>query len=118
MAFDFAALKAAARRTVHDTLSVPASYMAPGSTVAVELRVRWYNKLAINGDLVEAGYAEMIEGINRVFFDRAELAEKGVSLQFGGRLTMTGEGMGGTVLSLASQEPDIGPVVTVWRVVQ
>lgn len=114
MAFDFAALKAAARQTVHDTLSVPAAYVSRDGMTKLELRVRWQNKIAINGDLTEAGYAEMIEGVNRCVFAQSELHEKSVTLQRGDTLTL----WDGAVLMLDSLEPTTGPVEVIWRVVQ
>jgi hypothetical protein len=114
MPFDLADLKRQARKVVHDTMSVPAVYENPALPGSVDLRVRWHNKIAINGDLVEAGYAEMIEGINRVIFEKAELDEKGVNLARGHKLTV----WDGTVLMLDSQEPAVGPVTVIWRVVQ
>jgi len=116
MPFDFAALKARTRRVVHDTLAVAALYDHVGLVVPVELRVRWHNKIARFGDIENVGYAEIIEGINRVIFDRDELNEKGVVLERGGRVTLTPPQYHGAVLVLDTMEPDTGPIDQTWLV--
>lgn len=112
--FDFAALKAQARQTVHDTLSVPATFVSKDMMTRAELRVRWINKIVINGDIVETGYAEMIEGVDRCVFNQLELNEQSITLQRGDMLTMWDS----AVLILDSQEPPTGPVEVIWRVVR
>lgn len=111
MAYDRAASIAAARRAVHSTMGVSAFY-EDSQSGRVGLRVRWHNRIAIQGDLVEAGYANIIDGVNRVVFDKAELDEKGVILSRGGEVTM-GDG---TVLILDHQEPVVGPIEIIWGV--
>lgn len=116
MAFDFAALKASTRRIVHDTLATAALYDHASLAVSVGLRVRWHNKIARFGDIENVGYSEIIEGINRVIFDKAELDEKGVVLERGGQITLTAPEYNGAVLVLDTMEPEIGPVQQIWLV--
>ena len=112
MAYERAASIAVSRRAVHSTMGVAATYEDPSSPGVVGLRVRWHNRLALQGDLVEAGYANVVDGVNRVVFDKAELDEKGVVLSRGAELTMPD----GTVLILDHQEPVVGPVTVIWGV--
>ena len=118
MAFDFAALKAQCRRTVHDTLSVEVVFEDPRVLPApTSLQVRWHESLKMHGNLVDAGYPDIMETVNRLIFDRDELAQKSISLDRGARVTMPAT-MGGVVLILDAEEPSSGPIECVWRVVQ
>ena len=112
MPYDRAASIAAARRAVHSTMSKEVSYEDPDSPGLVTLRVRWHNRIAIQGDLVEAGYANVIDGVNRVVFDKVELDEKGVVPARGAKIT-TGDG---DVLVLDHMEPTAGPIEIIWGV--
>jgi hypothetical protein len=112
MAFDFAQARELTRRTVHDTMRVAGSYVAPGGSSGTDLYVRWHHKMGLSGDIDNAGYAQMMVGIEVVIFDKAELAEKGVALERGGEITLSG----GVVLSLGAKHPDDGPVKEVWSV--
>ena len=117
MASNFAAIKAKARRDVHASLSVPARYENYAQDVIVEdLSVRWHNKIAIMGDLENGGYANIVEGIERIIFTREELAVKGVVLSEGDSIIMTAEGYENARLVLKTQEPIVGPVEVVWQV--
>lgn len=113
MAYDRAASVAAARRVVHDTMGVAVNYEDPFTPGLVGLRVRWHNRIALMGDLVDTGYPNVVEGVNRVVFDRDELNEKGVVLHTGGQVTL-GDG---TVLILDHREPHVGPLREIWGVV-
>lgn len=66
MTFNFADLKVETRRVVHETLGVPAFYQNNRMSAPVEITARWFNKTAKYGDLVETGYAEIVEGVDRV----------------------------------------------------
>jgi hypothetical protein len=112
VAFDFAQARGLARRTVHDTMRVAGSYVAPGGSSPVELYVRWHHKMGLSGDIDNAGYAQMMVGVEVLIFDKDELTEKGVTLQFGGEVSLAG----GVVLSLGAKHPDDGPVKEVWSV--
>lgn len=68
MTFNFADLKVETRRAVHDTLGVPAFYQDDTMSAPRAITARWFNKSAKYGDLVEAGYAEVVEGVDRVVF--------------------------------------------------
>lgn len=79
MASNFAAIKAKARRDVHASLSVSALYQDYTLDAPVPLSVRWHNKIARFGDVLDAGYAEMIEGVERIIFMRDELSLAGIT---------------------------------------
>jgi len=126
MSFDFAKLKAEVRQVVHDTLAVPCLYhgaddfdeVGPGMPVEPpELRIRWHTKIDRFGDIDDVGYAELIEGVNRVIFNRPQLAEKGVVLHAGDEIEMTSPQFQGTWLVLVAREPHDGPTEEVWTVV-
>lgn len=116
MAFDFAALKGQVRQIVHDTMSVRAEYTHPDLVGEVELRIRWHNKIARTGELLELGYAEVIEGVNRVIFNIPELNKKSVVVRRGGRLRLLDPQYAGAVLILDSMEPRVGPTEEIWLI--
>ncbi|ECH9559507.1 hypothetical protein ZT45_20930 [Salmonella enterica subsp. enterica] len=117
MASNFAAIKAKARRDVHASLSVAARYENYAQDVIVDdISVRWHNKIAIMGDLENGGYANVIEGIERIIFMRDELNAKGIMLSEGDSIIMTAEGCENARLVLKTQEPIVGPVEIVWQV--
>lgn len=118
MAYDRAASVAAARRIVHKTMRVNATYQDSLMAGPEAITVRWHNRLNLQGNLVEAGYADVIEGVNRVVFNREELAEKSVVLHSGGVITLTDAVNNGVVLVLDVKEPDTGPINFVWGVVK
>lgn len=115
--FDFASALAKAAKVVHDTFKVQALYYAPGSLVSVTLGVRWHDKATLVGNIVETGYADVIEGIDRVIFDRDELALKSVVLERSGRVVL-GPVYNNAVLCLDAEEKANGPVNVTWKVVQ
>jgi len=116
MVFDFAAVKAHARKIVHDTFGVDAEYEASSSAVPVPLRVRWHNKMAVVGDPENAGYPVSLEGIDRIIFNTDELAEKGIIPARGGYVKITAPGFNGQVLSLEAREKKCGPQEEIWQV--
>lgn len=118
MAFDFAALKAETRQVVHDTLAVSASYLDSTMAEPVDLTVRFHTKINRFGDMLDQGWAEVIEGVNRLIFNVPELTEQGVTLRRGGKVTFTAPGYESIVLVLHAQEPDTGPVELIYQVSQ
>ncbi len=117
MAGNFAAIKAKARRDIHRAFGVAATHTDNVSGVLTEgLSVRWHNKMAILGDLQDTGYASVIEGIERVIFDRKELQDKGIVLKAGDVITITAEGFENARLVIREQEPIVGPFEVKWWV--
>jgi len=68
MPFDFAAVKSRARRTVNATFGVQAFYTDDSVDAPIETRARLHNRISRPyGDLTDgSGYAEIIEGIDRI----------------------------------------------------
>lgn len=66
MTFDFASAKKSARRAVHTTLGVQAFYQDASLDAPIEIRARWHNRIERFGDDQRQGYAEIIEGIERI----------------------------------------------------
>ena len=78
MAFSFSKAKSLVRRTVHKTFGVPAFYKDSSLSTPVAISARWHNKIERMGDLENQGYAEIIQGIDRVLFDATEARTVGV----------------------------------------
>lgn len=117
MPSNFAAIKAKARRDVHNAFSVAAAHTDVVSGVLTEnLAVRWHNKQVLLGDLQDSGYASVIEGIERVIFDREELVAKGITLKSGDVITITAAGFENAKLILHEREPIVGPFEVKWWV--
>ncbi len=116
MGFDFTSAVAAMRKVTQQVLGADGYYEDPARPGLVALKVRWHSRIAIMGDSADAGYANIIDGVNRVIFDRDELAEKGVELTRNGRITFAHPQLVGTVLILAEREPYEGPVQEIWQV--
>lgn len=117
MAYDRAAVVARARRVVHATMGLAATYQDDSIVLPVPLTVGWFNRINLQGNLVEAGYSDVVEGVNRVRFNKEELAEKSVVPARGGVVTLTDPLNYGTVLILDHKEPLTGPINEVWGVV-
>lgn len=116
MPSNFAAIKAKARRDVHNAFSVAATHTGHTSGVVTDIAVRWHNKQVMLGDLQDSGYANVIEGIERIIFDRTELAEKGIVLNRGDVITITAIGFENARLILEDREPIVGPFEVKWQV--
>lgn len=116
MASRFAMIKAKARRDVHASLSVSARYESYSLDHSDDISVRWHNKMAILGDIDNNGYANIIEGIERIIFMRSEIEAKNIKLEEGDTITITDYGFDNVRLVLKSQEPIVGPVEVIWQV--
>ncbi len=68
--FDWAALKVATRRTVNETFGVQAFYSDASVNPPIEFRARPHTKTSKPfGGLVDGdGYADVIEGVDRIVF--------------------------------------------------
>lgn len=112
---NFAERVAAMRRGVQQHLGDDATYSHPDTPGATVLRVRWHTRIAVGGDLGDAGYTEFLDGVNRVHFNREELDQKGIILATGGELRFEeGHPLAGVVLILHEQEQITGPVLQTW----
>lgn len=129
MAFDFAKAKTQARRVVHDTLGVLAYYKDDTMSTPVAIRARHHNKIDMTGDLDGSGYAQTIEGIDRIVFDAQDA--RTLRVKVGGVVTFTdygsgmgvdlgaplgGEGVAPPAYILRVRLPSDGPVNETWEV--
>lgn len=116
MPFDFGEWKSLVRQALHECLAVPARYQDDSLDMPVDVTVRWHTKVDRFGDLENGGYAEVIEGINRLIFNRAQLDELGIKPCRGGEVTILATGYENVTLVLVTMEPYDGPVEEVWNV--
>lgn len=114
--FNWLDVKAQARGIVHETFRVAATYQDANLIDPVPLHVRWHNRIARFGDLDSQGYAQVLEGIERLIFSRDELATLGVSLHYQGVVSLSDARYQGAQFWLDSREPTVGPVEEIWEV--
>jgi hypothetical protein len=78
------------------------------------LNVRWQDRFtSAVGDIGGGDYARVFENIDKIIFDADELADKALTPQRGGKVTLTDYGY---TLTLDVREPADGPVKVVWTV--
>jgi hypothetical protein len=83
----WADIKASMKRDVHTTFKLSAVYRAAGSETDVAIAARLHTSQAIIGDLDREGFAQVVQDINRVVFDMAELDTLGITLNRLDRVT-------------------------------
>lgn len=124
LSFNWASLKASTRRAVHDTFKVNALYQDAFMSQPLAVSVRWHNKIGVVGQDTNDGYAEVIEGVDRLIFNREELQRlahvtdnnQPLYPTKGGKVKLTDPLFNGAVLVLDTKEPTTGPVDEVWNV--
>lgn len=110
--FDMAAAKTQVRRTVHNTMRVSALYYENDSVVVpTPIFARWHNKIDRFGDLESTGYAEFVQGIDRIVFIPSD--HPGLVLVKDGRIDFP---VYGNSFSLTVKETNSGPLEEVWQV--
>lgn len=115
MAFNFASAKAHLRRMVHTTFGVEAFYKDASLSVPTPVTARYnHHKIDRMGDLVEAGYAEVIESIERIVLVPGDTP--GLEFKRNGVVTLTD--MPGVEFILTTREPAINSTDQVWQVVR
>lgn len=112
MAFDFAALKAKTRRVVHDTLGVEAFYQDDSMSAPRPIRARWHNKVDRFGDLMDQGYAEVVQGVDRIVLFPRDYPT--INFVRGGVVTFPAYQRS---FRLEVLEPKDGPDQAVWQAV-
>lgn len=115
-ASSWAKAKAKARKVVHSTFRLSGVLRRKDTGVEIALSVRYHNKIAMMGDLMEAGYADVIDGVDRLIFDRNELTEKNIVLRADDTVKLVDDGFENIRLRLVAQEPINGPVEVKWQV--
>lgn len=116
MAFDFANAKTLARRAVQTAFGVLALYSSATVNPPVEIRARWHHRLSRPfGDLENGGYAEVIEGIDRIVLIPETVDGEPVVLARKGVITFP-EMLPGVEFELDHREPSDGPLEEAWAV--
>lgn len=113
MAFDFAAAKTLVRQTVHDTLAVQAFFKDSLTNTSTEITARWHTRLVSQGGVDGVG-ATVMEGVDQVVFDRAQLADLGLAPKRGDSVTFPKYEL--PELFLDVRKPYDGPVDEAWLV--
>lgn len=111
--FNFAALKAETRRVVHDILGVDATYKDSSMSAPVAIKARLKSKIDNVGNLGDMGYAEVVEGVDRIVLIPSDFPE--ITFRQGGTITFTDYNISVTLDVL---EPSTGPLTALWRVAQ
>ena len=108
-----AEIRAQSRRAIHTQFAVPALYLDVTLSTALPLTVRWHGQnVHPIGDFEGAGYAEILERVDRLIFLRDELT---TPLRRNGVVTFPAyPGMGFT---LDVEQPVDGPVTVAWTVI-
>ncbi len=118
MSFDFSKVKAKVRQVVHKTLAVPATYQDSSINIPIAINARWLNKLSRIGDYENSGYAETVEGVDRIVFSAAEA--QSIPVKKGGIVVFTSYANSDEAIApvfiLAVREPSNGPFEEVWEV--
>lgn len=110
--YSFAALKASARRVVHDTLGVDATYLDDTMNGSPEdVRVRWKTKGREYGDLLDSGYAQVVEAIDRIVLIPSDTPD--ITFRVGGVITIPEWGV---AFNLDTLEQSTGPLTATWQV--
>lgn len=105
------------RQALHRALAAPAVYRDTSTPVdGLGITVRWHNKLVRNG-AQEGGYdAEILEGIDRLVFQKSDLAVNAVELKTKGTVTVPFDDGSSAVFRLEAEEPEDGPENRYWSV--
>jgi hypothetical protein len=117
--------KTLARAALHDAMAEPASYSddTPGAITyptpeqteaGLSLTVRWHNKMRIVGERSQDD-AGIIEGINRLVFQKPQLEALGITLKRVGVVTIPGLEK---AFRLEYHEESDGPLNDYWTVVE
>jgi hypothetical protein len=111
-AFDFAALKAQTRQTVNDFLAVDGFlYTNDEGPDGTPLSVRWHDKINRFGNNDNMGWAERVEGIDRLIFNKPELATLGLKLSRNMEIWIESASK---TFALEFAEPEDGPIEEIW----
>lgn len=113
MAFNFADAKAMTRRVVHDTLGVPAHVKSTSMSTPVDITARLHEATTMYGDLLDQGYAQTLEAVDRIVLIPSDLPVGVVAKQ---NSEITFEHRPGIIFVLQTKEPSDGPLEEVWTV--
>lgn len=104
---------------VHSAFAVPVTLYrkaAPREAVILQypLTARLHNRVAVNSDPLNGGYASIVEGVTRAIFNRQELEANGIALQKDDIISF--DAPYNVRVRLATKDPANGPVVEKWSV--
>lgn len=116
MPFDIASAIALARRTVNTTLAVQAFYMDASMSAPVETRARLHSRIDRFGDLENQGYAEVVEGVDRIVLIPQDVNGNPLVLRENGTMTFPQIGGPDIKVVLRVREPADGPLNETWQV--
>jgi hypothetical protein len=77
------------------------------------IKARWHNKIARFGDLENQGYADVVEGVDRIVLFPGDTPD--ITFVRNGIVTFPGYG---NSFRLEYQEPSDGPLSVVWQAVR
>lgn len=110
-----AEIRAQAREAIHVQFAHAAHYTDSGHGVPVPLNVRWHGQnVAPIGDFEGAGYARILDRVDRIIFLRSELTAAALVLGRGGRVSFPL--LGGATFILDHLMPADGPTTELWTV--
>lgn len=109
-------IMAQARRDIHAELCVSATYEDDTTASPIAITVRWQAKSQRVGNISGGDYAEIVSTIDRLIFNREEIAAAGITLTQGGLVKLTE--FGNYALELDTEEPPDGPIKNLWTVVR
>lgn len=112
MAFDFAALKQTARRAIHETLGVAAFIKVGFLSPPVEVRARLHEAGTVYGDLLEQGYAQTVEAVDRIVFIPEDIAPENRPRKLA---EVTFPHRPGITFILQTKDVTDGPLEEVWE---
>jgi len=114
MSFSLAETKAMARRAAHSAMAYDGEYMDDLQDVPAAVRVRCHNRLVRQFGMPGEGMTETIGAIDRLVFNREELADANLTIIRGGRVTISA--WGDAVFVLDQRDAYDGPINEVWTV--
>lgn len=112
----FGEAKRRMRADVHKTFAVSARYRDATMGVPVDITVRWHSRFGEFGDLAEQHYAEMVDNVDRLIFDRLELLTLGITPRQGATVVITEAGWDNATLVLQIADAKVGPTENIWQV--
>ena len=103
-----------ARRDIHAAFALRAQYSDSTLEAPVDISVNWHSRFGLPvGDIGGGDYSGVLETVDRLVFDSAELSEKGLVLRRTGQVTLLDYNY---TFTLDVREPNTRPVRETWSV--
>jgi len=113
MPFDFASAKANARRVIHATLGVSAFIKVNSTSTPEPITARLHEASTVYGDLLNQGYAETVEAVDRIVFFPEDIAPEHRPRKLA---EVTFPHRAGITFVLQTKDVSDGPSEEVWQV--